>query len=127
MNNFIPPNIITILEKIKKIDNTSDLLTEIFNDSINFSQEPNLKYFILTIFFQKNAQLPIDDIWMLFKVLVSVNSNLIQESSESNELYALCLKNCVNLILNSLKNINIEQISGFKNNEISFFLDFLFS
>ena len=127
MNNFIPSNIITILEKIKKIDNTSDLLTEIFNDSINFSQEPNLKYFILTIFFQKNAQLPIDDIWMLFKVLVSVNSNLIQESSESNELYALCLKNCVNLILNSLKNINIEQISGFKNNEISFFLDFLFS
>ena len=127
MNNFIPSNIITILEKIKKIDNASDLLTEIFNDSINFSEEPNLKYFILSIFFQKNIQLPVNDIWMLFKVLVSVNHNLIKENSESNELYALCLKNCVNLLLNALTNINIEQNSGFKNNEISFLFDFLFS
>ena len=127
MNNFIPSNIITLLEKIKKIDNASDLLTEIFNDSINFSEEPNLKYFILSIFFQKNVQLPVNDIWMLFKVLVSVNHNLIKENSESNELYALCLKNCVNLLLNTLTNINIEQNSGFKNNEISFLFDFLFS
>ena len=127
MNNFIPSNIITLLEKIKKIDNASDLLTEIFNDSINFSEEPNLKYFILSIFFQKNVQLPVNDIWMLFKVLVSVNHNLIKENSESNELYALCLKNCVNILLNALTNINVEQNSGFKNNEISFLFDFLFS
>ena len=127
MNNYIPSNINIILEKIKKIDNTSDLLTEIFNDNINHIQEPNFKYFILTIFFQKNPQLPIDDIWMLFKVLVSVNQNIIKEKKEFNELYVLCLKNCVNLLLNSLTNINIEKNYGFKNNEISVLFDFLFS
>ena len=53
MNNIISFNANIIFEKIKTIDNTYDLLTEIFSDNICSVNEPNFKYFIITLFLQK--------------------------------------------------------------------------
>ena len=127
MNDLIAFKANIIFEKIKKIDNCNDLVTEIYNDDINFIQEPNLKYFILTLFFQKNSQLPFNEVWRLFKILISVNPNIVKEQSETNEMYAVCLKNCTKLLLKAINNLNIEKNFGFKNKEISSTFDFLFS
>ena len=127
MNDIIAFKAKVIFEKIKKIDNSYDLLTEIYNDNINCIKEPNLKYFILTIFFHKNSQLPFNEVWKLFKVLISVNPNILKEQSENNEMFAVCLKNCTKLLLNAINNLNIDKNFGFKNKEISSTFDFLFS
>lgn len=128
MNKNVSLNANLILEKIKKIDNTYDLLTEIFSNNINYEQDPNIKYFILTIFLQKkNIQLSFKEVWCLFKVLVSINDKLIKEKSETNELYALCLENCTKLLFKALTNLNIDKNFGFNNKEIHILFDFLFS
>ena len=126
-NNNMTFDIIKILEKINKIDSTYDLLSEIFSDNINYASEPNLKYFILSKFFIKNSQLSFDETWKLFKVLISVNPNIIKDKNENNNLYALSLKNCVQLLLQGLTNVNIDKNFDFKNKEISSLFDFLFS
>ena len=126
-NNNMTFDIIKILEKINKIDSTYDLLSEIFSDNINYASEPNLKYFILSKFFIKNSQLSFDETWKLFKVLISVNPNIIKDKNENNNLYALSLKNCVQLLLQGLTNLNIDKNFDFKNKEISSLFDFLFS
>ena len=128
MNNIISFNPNIIFEKIKKIDNTYDLLTEIFSDNISSVNEPNFKYFIITLFLQKkNIQLSFQEIWRLFKVLISINPNIIKDESETNELYAVCLKNCVKMLLKGLNNLNFDKSLGFKNKEISVMFDYLFS
>ena len=128
MNNIISFNANIIFEKIKTIDNTYDLLTEIFSDNICSVNEPNFKYFIITLFLQKkNIQLSFQEIWKLFKVLISINPNIIKDESETNELYAVCVKNCVKMLLKGLNNLNFEINFGFKNNEVSVMFDYLFS
>ena len=128
MNNIISFNPNIIFEKIKKIDNTYDLLTEIFSDNISSVNEPNFKYFIITLFLQKkNIQLSFQEIWRLFKVLISINPNIIKDESETNELYSVCLKNCVKMLLKGLNDLNFEKNLGFKNKEISVMFDYLFS
>ena len=125
-NTYIKPN--KILEKIKKIENTYDLLSEMFSNDITNEKDYNFKYFILTIFFQrKSTQLSFYEVWKLFKVLVSVNDNLIKEKSDTNELYAICLENCAKLLLKGLINLKIDTNFGFKNEEINVLFDFLFS
>ena len=128
MTNSVYSNTnIAIFEKIKKIENVNDLLTELFNDGINNSQGPSIKYFILNLFFQRKAQLTFNETWKLYKVLISLNPNIIKEKSETNELYSLSLKSCTKLLFKSLINLNLEQNFGFKNKDISMMFDFLFS
>ena len=104
MTNSVYSNTnIAIFEKIKKIENVNDLLTELFNDGINNSQGPSIKYFILNLFFQRKAQLTFNETWKLYKVLISLNPNIIKEKSETNELYSLSLKSCTKLLFKSLK------------------------
>lgn len=53
MNNSLSSNANIILEKVKRIDNAYDLLTEIFSDNSNYIKDPNLKYFIIAYFSKK--------------------------------------------------------------------------
>ena len=127
MNNFPPFDIAKIIEKVNKINNTYELLNEIFSDNLSYITEPNLKYFFISRFFIKNVQLSFNEVWKLFKVLISVNPNLIQEKIENNNLYAICLKNCAQLLFKGVTNIIIDENFGFKNKEISSLFDYLFS
>ena len=128
MNTSSTLNIHKLFEKVKKIDNTYDLLTEIYKDNVNTEKDPNIKYFLLTAFFQrKNTQLSLNEIWRLFKVLVAVNDKMIKENKETNELYALSLEHCAKLLFQNISNLNIDKNFGFKNIEINILFDFLFS
>jgi hypothetical protein len=128
MNTGSTLNIHKLFEKVKKIDNTYDLLTEIYKDNASTEKDPNIKYFLLTVFFQrKNTQLSLNEIWRLFKVLVAVNDKMIKENKETNELYALSLEHCAKLLFQNISNLNIDKNFGFKNIEINILFDFLFS
>ena len=121
-------NTLKLFEKLKKIDNTYDFLTEMFKDSVNSEKDPDIKYFLLTAFFQrKSEQLSLNEIWGFFKVLVAVNDKIIKENKESNELYALSLEHCIKIFFNCISNLNIDKNFGFKNIEINVLFDFLFS
>ena len=50
MNTGSTLNIHKLFEKVKKIDNTYDLLTEIYKDNANTEKDPNIKYFLLTVY-----------------------------------------------------------------------------
>ena len=126
-NSFNSNSNIALFEKIKKIENINDLLTELFSDNLNNTQEPSIKYFILNLFLQRKIKITLNEAWKLFKVLLSINPNIIKEKSETNELYALSLKGCINLLLKELMNLNLEQNFGFKNKDISMMFDFIFS
>ena len=128
MNKNQNMNTYKIFDKIKKVDNTYDLLTEIYKDNIYDEEDPNLKYFILAVFLQrKNGQLSLNELWRLFKVIVALNDKIIKEKKETNELYTLSLIHCIKLFHQNLQSLKIDDNFGFKNIEINIFFDFFFS
>ena len=129
MNQNIADNIDVALinEKIINIDNTYDLITEVFSDDIFNEKEQRNKYFIFSTFLLHNIQFPFQEIWRLFKIILSVNPNIIREKTENNKYFSYCIKLCIKLIHKSINNLNFEKNLGFKCKEVPALFDFLFS
>ena len=58
-----------INDKTKNIDNTFDIITELFSDNLFNEKEPGVKYFIFSTFLLKNIKFPFQEIWRLFKIV----------------------------------------------------------
>ena len=129
MNKNIPENLDVSLinEKIINIDNTYDLITKVFSDNIFNEKEQRNKYYIFSTFLLHNFQFPFQEIWRLFKIILSVNPNIIREKTENNKYFGLCIKLCIKLIYNSINDLNFEKNLGFKCKEVPALFDFLFS
>ena len=129
MNQNIPENldISFIKEKMVNIDNTYDLITEIFSDNLFNEKEQRTKYFIFSTFLLHNIQFPFQEIWRLFKIILSINPNITREKTESNKYFGYCIKLCVKLLHKSINNLNLEKNLGFKCKEVPALFDFLFS
>lgn len=117
---------IEIIKKVKKINDINQLSNEIFNDKIMEIHEPNLKYFVLNQFLEKNNQISIEKVWIVFKILIAINPNIIKHKNEENELYALCIKKCISIFLKKITEFSLNINSNFQNKEIQVLFDFLF-
>ena len=116
-----------ISDKIINIDNTYDLISELFSEKIYNEKEQKIKYFIFSTFLLKNIQFPFQEIWRLLKVLLAINPNLKKEKTENNKYFGCCIKLCVKLLHRSITNLNFEKNFGFKCKEVPAIFDFLFS
>ena len=116
-----------INNKIINIENTYDLISEIFSDNIYNEKDQRVKYFIFSSFLLNNIQFPFQEIWRLFKIILSTNPNLTHEKAENNKYFAYCLKLCAKLFHKSITNLNFEKNLGFKCKEVPAIFDFLFS
>ena len=116
-----------INDKTRNIDNTYDLISEIFSDNMCKEEEHRTKYFIFSTFLLHNIKFPFNEIWRLFKVILAINPNITREKTETNKYFGNCVKLCVKLMHKSITNINLEKNLGFKCKEVPAIFDFLFS
>ena len=65
-----------INDKTRSIDNTYDLISEIFSDNMCKEGEHRTKYFIFSTFLLHNIKFPFNEIWRLFKVILAINPNI---------------------------------------------------
>ena len=129
MNQKEPENfdVSLINEKIINIDNTYDLISEIFTDNIFNEKEQRNKYFIFSTFLLNHIQFPFNEIWRLFKIILSINPNITREKTENNKYFGFCIKLCVKLLHKSINNLNLDKNLGFKCKEVPAIFDLLFS
>ena len=129
MNQKEPENfdVSLINEKIINIDNTYDLISEIFTDNIFNEKEQRNKYFIFSTFLLNHIQFPFNEIWRLFKIILSINPNITREKTENNKYFGFCIKLCVKLLHKSINNLNLDKNLGFKCKEAPAIFDLLFS
>ena len=129
MNQKEPENfdVSLINEKIVNIDNTYDLISEIFTDNIFNEKEQRNKYFIFSTFLLNHIQFPFNEIWRLFKIILSINPNITREKTENNKYFGFCIKLCVKLLHKSINNLNLDKNLGFKCKEVPAIFDLLFS
>lgn len=129
MNRKEPENfdVSLINEKIINIDNTYDLISEIFTDNIFNEKEQRNKYFIFSTFLLNHIQFPFNEIWRLFKIILSINPNITREKTENNKYFGFCIKLCVKLLHKSINNLNLDKNLGFKCKEVPAIFDLLFS
>ena len=129
MNQKEPENfdVSLINEKIINIDNTYDLISEIFTDNIFNEKEQRNKYFIFSTFLLNHIQFPFNEIWRLFKIILSINPNITREKTENNKYFGFCIKLCVKLLHKSINNLNLDKNLGFKCKEVPVIFDLLFS
>ena len=116
-----------ISDKIINIDNTYDLISELFTEKIYTEKEHRIKYFIFSTFLLKNIQFPFEEIWRLYKVLLAINPNLKKEKTENNKYFGCCLKLCTKILHKTVMNLNLEKKFGFQCEDVSAIFDFLFS
>ena len=116
-----------INDKTKNIDNTFDIITELFSDNLFNEKEPGVKYFIFSTFLLKNIKFPFQEIWRLFKIIISINPNITMEKTECNKYFGYCLKLCTKLLHKSISNLNLDKDVGFKCKEVPALFDFFFS
>ena len=116
-----------INDKTRSIDNTYDLISEIFSDNMCKEDEHRTKYFIFSTFLLHNIKFPFNEIWRLFKVILAINPNITREKTETNKYFGNCVKLCVKLLHKSITNLNLEKNFGFKCKEVPAIFDFLFS
>ncbi len=129
MNQKEPENfdVSLINEKIINIDNTYDFISEIFTDNIFNEKEQRNKYFIFSTFLLNHIQFPFNEIWRLFKIILSINPNITREKTENNKYFGFCIKLCVKLLHKSINNLNLDKNLGFKCKEVPAIFDLLFS
>ena len=129
MNQKEPENfdVSLINEKIINIDSTYDLISEIFTDNIFNEKEQRNKYFIFSTFLLNHIQFPFNEIWRLFKIILSINPNITREKTENNKYFGFCIKLCVKLLHKSINNLNLDKNLGFKCKEVPAIFDLLFS
>ena len=116
-----------INDKTRNMENTYDLISELFGNYLFNKKEERTKYFIFSTFILQNIKLPFPEIWRLFKIILSINPNITRDKTENNKYFGLCVKLCVKLFHKSINNLNFEKNLGFKCKEVPAIFDFLFS
>ena len=116
-----------IFDKTRNIDNTYDLITELFSDTIFNEKEQSVKYYVFSMFLLKNIKFPFQEIWRLFKIIISINPNMTKEQTETNKYFGNCLKLCVKFLHKSISTLNFDKNIGFKSKDVPAIFDFLFS
>ena len=116
-----------INDKTRNMENTYDLISELFGNYLFNEEEERTKYFIFSTFLLQNIKFPFPEIWRLFKIILSINPNITRDKTENNKYFGLCVKLCVKLFHKSISNLNLEKNLGFKCKEVPAIFDFLFS
>ena len=116
-----------INDKTRNLENTYDLISELFGNYLFNEEEERTKYFIFSTFLLNNIKFPFQEIWRLFKIILSINPNITREKTESNKYFGNCVKLCVKLFHKSITNLNLDKNLGFKCKEVPAIFDFLFS
>ena len=116
-----------INDKTRNMENTYDLISELFGNYLFNEEEERTKYFIFSTFLLQNIKFPFPEIWRLFKIILSINPNITRDKTENNKYFGLCVKLCVKLFHKSINNLNLEKNLGFKCKEVPAIFDFLFS
>ena len=116
-----------INDKTRNMENTYDLISELFGNYLFNEEEERTKYFIFSTFLLQNIKFPFPEIWRLFKIILSINPNITRDKTENNKYFGLCVKLCVKLFHKSINNFNLEKNLGFKCKEVPAIFDFLFS
>ncbi len=120
-------NVTFINDKTRNMENTYDLISELFGNYLFNEEEERTKYFIFSTFLLQNIKFPFPEIWRLFKIILSINPNITRDKTENNKYFGLCVKLCVKLFHKSINNLNLEKNLGFKCKEVPAIFDFLFS
>ena len=116
-----------INDKTRNMENTYDLISELFGNYLFNEEEERTKYFIFSTFLLQNIKFPFPEIWRLFKIILSINPNITRDKTENNKYFGLCVKLCVKLFHKSINNLNLDKNLGFKCKEVPAIFDFLFS
>ena len=116
-----------INDKTRNMENTYELISELFGNYLFNEEEEMTKYFIFSTFLLQNIKFPFPEIWRLFKIILSINPNITRDKSENNKFFGLCVKLCVKLFHKSINNLNLEKNLGFKCKDVPAIFDFLFS
>ena len=116
-----------INDKTRNLENTYDLISELFGNYLFNEEEERTKYFIFSTFLLNNIKFPFQEIWRLLKIILSINPNITREKTESNKYFGNCVKLCVKLFHKSITNLNLDKNLGFKCKEVPAIFDFLFS
>ena len=116
-----------INDKTRNMENTYDLISELFGNYLFNEEEERTKYFIFSTFLLQNIKFPFPEIWRLFKIILSINPNITRDKTENNKYFGLCVKLCVKLFHKSITNLNLDKNLGFKCKEVPAIFDFLFS
>ena len=116
-----------INDKTRNMENTYELISELFGNYLFNEEEEMTKYFIFSTFLLQNIKFPFPEIWRLFKIILSINPNITRDKSENNKFFGLCVKLCVKIFHKSINNLNLEKNLGFKCKDVPAIFDFLFS
>lgn len=109
------------------IDNMYEFISMLFENNEYDEDEQRKKYFMLSTFLLNNIQVPFNEMWRIFKIILAINPNITKEKTEKNKYFGIVVKLCVKFLHKSILNINLEKNSGFKCKEAPAIFDFFFS
>ena len=89
------------------IDNVYEFISTLFKNNEYDEDEQRKKYFKLSTFLLNNIQVPFNEMWRIFKIILAINPNITKEKTEKNKYFGIVVKLCVKFLHKSILNINL--------------------